>query len=95
MSVAIQMYTYNTGGKKLTLTLAVLFGEATAEGLSSVIELNALSLSRPSSGEPRISICDMAVDVCEPEDLLLRWCDSRRSITGEYEVPVAVESRSE
>lgn len=60
------------GKKKRTLTLGVLFGEAIAEALSSVIELKVLSRSRPTSGEPRISICDIAVDVCEPEDLLLR-----------------------
>jgi len=60
--------------KVLTLTLGALFGEAIAEDKaedpSSVIELNLWS--RPEAGGPRISICDIAVDVCESEDPLLR-----------------------
>lgn len=61
--------------EKHTLRLGALFGEAItediAEALSSVIELNVL-WSRPEAGGPRISICDIVVDACESEDLLLR-----------------------
>lgn len=64
--------TRTTPKKKLTLTLGVLFGEAKAEALSSMIELSTLSRSRPGFGEPRISIWDIVVDACESEDLLLR-----------------------
>jgi len=63
-----------TPKKKLTLILGALFGEAiaedTAEDLSSVIELNLGS--RSEVGGSRISICDIVVDACESEDLLLR-----------------------
>jgi hypothetical protein len=74
--------TNNENEKKLTLMLGVLFGEGIAEDmaedLSSVIELNVL-WSRPVIGGPRISICDIVVEACESEDLLLRWGNTFRS----------------
>lgn len=80
--------------KKHTRRLEELLGEATAEDLSSVIESNTTP-PRPVFGGPRISSCDIVVDVCEPEDPLLWWRRSRRSVAEEYEVPLVTESRSE
>lgn len=82
-------------------TLGVFIGEAIAEDiaddmaedLSSVIESNAPPGPRDVVGGPRISICDIVVDVWESEDLLLRCCVPGL-IAGEYG-PLVVESLSE